>query len=356
MLAALVRAGAQEANDTAAERFRDRWTAASRIGTSGPVGDFSAVVGGDGRWVAVNRGMGRSNRMLYRDDDGWWKDVSGDFFQSEVWGVGWGRGVWLAVGARMIGDVVAGRLWASRHGVDWVPVATFPERANAPIPVLFSVAADGSRFVAVGSIILHSEDGVTWERPEYAPHVGLMDVTYGFPGFVAVGAGGTILRSQKGDVWERASHVPVEESFMAVAWGGDSYVAVGWAQAASRKWNGSSWEETPAAGSAILRSRDGDFWVLVDRAPLGVHLTGVAGGDGEWIAAGNLFCESESDDCDEQLGVLAQSLDGGDTWKFFGFPGRSWSDVAYDDSRFAVVGCRRDDDDNTCRAEIWLSE
>ena len=78
-----------------------------------------------------------------------------------------------------------------------------------------------------------SNDGDRWELASASDHEYLADesfqaVAWGGERFVAVGYDGTIMYSSDGDYWEPARATATVDVLWDVAWGGGRFVAVGW--------------------------------------------------------------------------------------------------------------------------------
>jgi hypothetical protein len=137
-----------------------------------------------------------------------------------------------------------------------------------PLPTanrLNGVAYGDGKYVAVGDLgtIIISTDGTNWSRVASHTKASLVGVACGDRGFVAVGEKGTILRSIHGVNWLRCPS-PTKTSLAAVTYAGGRFVAV---------------------GSAILSSVDGFHWVQHTNPAVYYPLTGIAYGNGQFVAA-----------------------------------------------------------------------
>ncbi|MEE8407790.1 MAG: hypothetical protein V3S32_11660 [Acidimicrobiia bacterium] len=141
-------------------------------------------------------------------------------------------------------DDNAAAVWTSVDGITWNRVphdeTVFGTGGN---PVMLSVTAGGPGLVAVGADYWPSEraetpvwtspDGFTWTRvPDDESFRGSMNgVTAGGSGLVAVGAEGMVWTSADGITWSR---VPNDDAVFGSDWvfrvtfGGPGFVAVGW--------------------------------------------------------------------------------------------------------------------------------
>jgi hypothetical protein len=190
-------------------------------------------------------------------------------------GIASGAGSYVAVGYRS--DVISGLsgvLLTSTNGSAWSAWAS-------PVPTeLLGVTYGNGRWVAVGydGVIVTSEDGLHWTtRRSGAAGQALSGIAYGDGQFVAVGTcwegcaaqSGTILTSEDGEYWT-STVVQGAPALSRVAFGNDRFVAVGGSES-----------DSPAL---IATSSNGQDWVA--RAQGTGRLTGVAFGDGVFVAAG----------------------------------------------------------------------
>lgn len=195
--------------------------------------------------------------------------------QSDLNGVAYGAGVFVAVGAE-------GAILRSADGAGW-------EHAVSPLPAdLHAVAWSGSRFVAVGTggTVLASLDGRAWTTSASAGTATLNGVASGPPGLVAVGAGGAIVMSADGTTWtSKASDV--KSALNAVTWAGDRFLAVGSNGTAVWSATGESWSRLASGTTEELVAVASDGTVAV---AVGRHT--VRGGPvaGPWTPSGGTNC------------------------------------------------------------------
>lgn len=269
--------------------------------------DLLAVIWDAGQFVAVgSAGTARSSDGIN------WESAAVGTTSTHLYDVTWGDGLYVASGTPgiftspdgltwtqrvqayqvnavtwtgeqfvAVGDAdVHGTksVWTSSSGTDWT------ERSNMDLPLLYGIASNGSRIVAVGGSselsglqpdIRTSEDAVSWssaqldltgEDPDgmgHKPARPLRDVVWAeeIGLFVAVGEG-YILTSSDGLEWSRRYSPVVVQ---AVEWNGARFLAVGEDRAAE--------------------SSDGIEWQETERLPGPVE--DVAFGAGRWVAVGN---------------------------------------------------------------------
>lgn len=196
--------------------------------------DFLDVCHANGTFVAGGRPTYTSDGVIWSSPDGvtWAQRWTGE---TEVHGICYGNGKWVAVGVGPIitstnlttwtergyppgalskvifaqglfvaigGGYVEPQIMTSPDGVTWTSRVT-----NARGPLL-SIAYANGRFVAVGSHtsgnageIITSTDGITWTRSPQEFTKALFSVTYGNSMFLAGGAYGLLLRSETGIDW-----------------------------------------------------------------------------------------------------------------------------------------------------------
>ncbi len=154
---------------------------------------------------------------------------------SELWGITYGSGKYVAVGI--------GTILYSYDGIAWVS-------ANSPTPdFLIDVTFAGDRFLAVGGTgdgtrydILTSFNGVDWSI-ESENSIFLNGVAYGNGTYVIVGEMATgVLTSKNGIDWKRTDPVQADYREIIFAENG-TFVAVG-------------------CGGIIITSTDGEDWTV----------------------------------------------------------------------------------------------
>ena len=290
------------------------WTVAS-LGVGAPDGGgaLGGIAWNGTRLVAVGlslSGFGGFDELIVHSTDGaTWTAASGT--SGSTFGrlsgyeeVAWGGGRFVAVGASFMASAsglrsMAGLIRHSTDGHTWTAatvaaasgggggVGTLDNR------VLYGVVWNGTRFVAVGSVIeldrtatggyrqvsgvvLSSPDGATWTTASIVE--GSSDfrgVTWGGRGrFVAVGSRngrGVIFHSADGATWTAASGVDDTSVLNGVTWGGGRFVAVG-----SQNGRG-----------VIFHSADGATWTAASGVDDTSVLDGVTWGGGRFVAVGS---------------------------------------------------------------------
>jgi len=205
-------------------------------------GPSAAAIASSGEWL-VAVGFGQA----FRSRDGIaWESQTLPSSESYLFGVAWGWDRFVAVGER--GAILTspdGRVWTDRSRPGW---DTFT-----------AVAFAAGRFVAVGTDVLSSADGVSWTPWLDKVGVRFINAVAGSgEEFVAVGDVESVLRSDDGLTWSKVdaglSDLPLDAWLGDVIWAGSQFVAVG---------NRSS---TLGTGGVVLRSPDGRVWTRVDVA------------------------------------------------------------------------------------------
>jgi hypothetical protein len=135
----------------------------------------------------------------------------------------------------------------SADGASWSYAKAGPNRH------LYSVAWNGSRYVAVGGAlsggILVSSDGATWSRRDRESWEPLLyDVAWNGNEFLAVGAEGRVLASADGESWDEGS-AGTSLDLHSLAWTGALWQAVGEDGFAAESADGRRWSPR-ASGSA----------------------------------------------------------------------------------------------------------
>lgn len=234
-----------------------------------------SVAGSGSVWLAVG-----SSGVILRSTDGlsWVKLVDP---------VGWVAGQLNAItwtGEEFVAVGATGGIVTTVDGLTW----------KAASAHLLDVASNGASYVAAGSDILWSADGLAWERSvwQHRSTDSLIGVTAYPGGYLAVGISegiGAVLRSTDGRTWDRSASFGVSPT--AVVWGGDRFVAVGYqgfvatspdgvewtvrnagvrSNFVSVTWDGARFYAlAPSFSGASARSRDGVTWETFDSSALG---------------------------------------------------------------------------------------
>ena len=292
------------------------WDTSGEVGGDGdPLPYLVSVAWGDDRFVAVGHWP---DSILHSPNGVEWQEARYRRYLSGLSDVIWDGNRFLAVGHHSIGY--------SRDGDNW-------RRArDAGEGQLHAVAWNGDRYVAVGldGLIMHSWDGELWSRAaDSATTETLNDVAWNGERFVAVGRHGAIVHSSDGDRWQPASRpaVPfrvaqpddrsnaIYYSFEGIAWNGKRFVAVGfdhrdhggtvvhsgdgdrWELAADHDylagehfsataWNGERFVAVSDRDGTIMHSADGDRWEPAHETATFDPLSGVAWGNGRFVAVG----------------------------------------------------------------------
>lgn len=264
--------------------------------------------------------------------------------------IDFGGGVIVAVGGNDEGVIVR-----STDGVVWIPV---DHAVHGP---LSSVTWTGSRFVAVGSSVLESEDGLVWRSISNGPALlPLVDVAGLGDRFIVIGSEASC--AEWDGEWIECSLPPTAETIVN---GEDAFVVVGgggawfsedagvWTQVSTEEWLG---DATGSGGNGQWDvSWDGErFWVL---CPAGLASSGdglnwtlkeiefpgwfsralPTNGDGTWILA---FSEQQ-DDWDD-LGVFRSGRRlGSGSWSFEEDTIQAWHGSAVSFDGVEVAAGRR---------------
>jgi hypothetical protein len=266
----------------------------------------------NGRFVAT----GNSGTILASEDGAAWEATSAGA-GTQVNGVAFGGGLYVAVGAPMAGGGAA-RILTSTD------LATWTDRSPAArLASLRRVAHAGGVFVATGSGVVTSSDGINWSCPVTPPAGAFAGGGLAWDGsrFLMAGAGGAILAASPGQVPCSASAWTAIASgatanLQGVAGSGAVAVAVG--RSGTALWSGDAVDWAPASpalppvhslfdvaygegvfvavgtdqeglqtGGLVLTSADGMAWAPQASATT-MGLMGVAYGDGAFVAVGNL--------------------------------------------------------------------
>lgn len=117
-----------------------------------------------------------------------------------------------------------------RAAIDWT-------QGTDLVGTFYAIVWNGTRFVAVGTRIAYSDDGIHWTLATTPDINTLQSVVWNGTGFVAVGTicrPGTcanIVHSSDGINWEAATMPPDSYHHLDdIAWSGSRFVAVGYSE------------------------------------------------------------------------------------------------------------------------------
>ena len=238
------------------------------------INGMSGVAYGNGRFVAVESGAWRQESRVYSSASGTTWQPSATMPASElpvIQRVDFGGGTFLAVGQEPNPSTAPGYHWlvmTSPDGVTWsrhsgptnsgesyyLNAATYgngvyvvagwsglpaqqglalistnltawTQVTGLPFSVVSGLAYGKGRFVAVGSSIATSSDGIMWTNQSPGVPSGLHAVAFGADSFVAVGEPQLILSSSDAVHWTQ--HPTSVDGLRGVTHGKGSFVAVG---------------------------------------------------------------------------------------------------------------------------------
>ena len=248
----------------------DRWVLAGDIGTilSGTAGAWAQAPGVPNsglRGIAARPGLvaasGTNGVVMTSPDGVAWQQA--DAATSEIL---WGG---TAVGSELWLSGRESAVIRSADGVTWSEVPTSPAPTDstvAPRPLLWQLASDGERIVAVGDFGAILEGTAAGLTAVASPTDEILrGVAFGAGRWVAVGSGGKVLYSGDGRGWNLGS-APTTVDLRGVAWTGSRFVAVG-------------------DQSTVISSKDGREW-RAEVTAMPCALLGVAYGGGRYVAVG----------------------------------------------------------------------
>jgi hypothetical protein len=225
--------------------------------------ELSAAGRGTSLYVAVGSAGHRARSL---DGRTWTNDVwepgAGLDDDQLLRGVGYGNGVYVAVGGSAVG-----RIMVSSDGIQW-------DEVSDDLGWIGSVAYGNGWFVAAGgnTRYLRSRNGREWVNKSNVNAGAFRDIVFGGGKFVAVGDSGRRIVTLDGEVWtDDQSGGPTLRS---VAWGDGVFVAVG-------------------DDARRIRSVDGITWTDDQRG--GFELTDVAWGNGRFVAVDGPFARVSTD-------------------------------------------------------------
>ncbi len=238
------------------------------------INGMSGVAYGNGRFVAVESGAWRRESRVYTSTSGASWQPSGTMPASDlpvIQRVYFGGGTFLAVGQEPNPTSAPGFHWlvmTSPDGVDWnrhsgptnsgesyylnaaaygngtyvvggwslnptpqglalisTNLTTWVPVSELPFSVVNGITYGRSIFVAVGSSIATSSDGIKWTNQSSGVSGGLSAAAFGADRFVAASDGGSLLSSTDGISWRQ--HSTSVDALGAVTYGNGSFVAVG---------------------------------------------------------------------------------------------------------------------------------
>lgn len=201
------------------------------------------VVHADGLWVAVGGGE-LTGRAAVSDDDGLsWALADVELPLAAV----------EAYGGQLYAVTYTGEVRTSADGLAWTVQQREPR-------IWRDLVAGPDRLVVVGDgALLSSVDGQQWISEELPDASQLVAVTWGPPGFVAVGVGGVRWHSPDGVSWTKTAEEG--SKLESVAWAGARFVAVGEGQT----WfspDGIGWAPGPDGPPGALQPHSGALYGL----------------------------------------------------------------------------------------------
>jgi hypothetical protein len=181
--------------------------------------------------------------------------VNNIFGNAQIWGIGYGNGKFVAVGA-------GGRMAAYSGGTGtWTAVLPGTRAGQSGFwdtDTIRAVAYGNGKFVAVGydAKMALSANGTDWSGWKESAFNGqsILAITYGNEKFVAAGGNGTIRYSNSGESkdWLNAQGTPFGgTSILGLAYGGNCFVAVGNEGKVAWSADGINWTAASYTGSNI---------------------------------------------------------------------------------------------------------
>jgi hypothetical protein len=244
-----------------------------------------SICAGSGAFVAVG-----FNGVILSSTDGtnWTKRTAGTILRP-VYGLAYGKGRYVAVGESY---GLHGQLITSTDGINWSDPITITGDSSATVDSVSFVHDVFIASVESENRIWISQDGLNWS-PTSTPYLNFPIVYQTiYANGLFVGAGGSayygaIVTSYDGTNWlEKTISFA---SLRSVAYANGQYVVVGGGIQNSQGVN-----EKP--GGIILMSPDGTNWTELDRVTPSGGLTGVAYGNGRFVAVasdGTVFVSSD---------------------------------------------------------------
>jgi hypothetical protein len=163
-----------------------------------------------------------------------------------------------------------GQIYTSANGVAWSDRTCRKANGAYCWGRLFDVTFGNGLFVAVGSGILTSPDGLNWTFGTLDYSEGIYSIAYGNGLFVAMGYDGSVLTSQNGIDWvisAKLTHTP--SGNRGIAFGNGLFVT--------------------ESNNAIVTSPDGIIWTARTSVDRQYVINDVAYGDGIFIAVGTRY-------------------------------------------------------------------
>jgi hypothetical protein len=272
----------------------------------------SSISYGNGRFVIGSNG----GTWTSTDGINW---MQGDLGTNNFGPITFGNDMFVGVGNYWIsyGEGVE-TIFVSQDGANWFQASMPVTITNVSIQ---SVTYANNIFVAVGSHILTSPDGINW-TVRYTNSRPLLTITFGRNGFVASGSGGTggpgaiLLNSPDGINWTQYSSTATTANLNDVAFGNGLFAAVGSGSYSSGGYS--------SGGTIIATSSDATTWTSHNFNGYG-FLNRVIYGGNQFVAVGNGGTILTSTN-----GINWSSRNPGVTYSLF--------DVAYGNGVYDVIG------------------
>ncbi|HMJ65951.1 MAG TPA: hypothetical protein VK615_11425 [Candidatus Binatia bacterium] len=238
-----------------------QWTARPVYQTIGGMPNtwFNAASFGNGSFVSVG---GQGAPIFTSRDATSWTNQYWNLGVDELFGMTYGSGRFVSVGASSTGYGVRAGIRTSDSGTTWSSIIPGPQAA------LRCVANGNGIWVAAGADLLTSSDGLNWTSRSYAPAGTLYAATFGQGRFVLAGDTGGTITSTNGIDWTFNPAFASSQIF-GLAFGNNEFMAVGkrgnngvmWTS-----WDGATWTQSGTA-SAPLRAvtyANGSFTAVGD--------------------------------------------------------------------------------------------
>jgi hypothetical protein len=243
------------------------------------------MIGETGMFVAV----GQAGKIGTSTDGITWTPVENTSFgTTNVLGVGYGNGVFVAVGVGKLCWSNNGTTWNLKGGGD--TNSGFASGANIN-GIAWGGPEDGKKFVAVGAngrMSYSENDGKNWTKIDAGTESNqsqftsesILSIVYGGPAgeekFIAVGVNGKMAASTDGITWTSPQTISdwTGNNIRSITWGAGQFIAAGGKQSSG----------APGDGKIIV-SPDGTNWTPVDITENSAKIFwGIAYGEGRFVA------------------------------------------------------------------------
>ncbi len=198
-------------------------------------GAVTGIAYGNNRYVAIT-----GSKILVSTDGMKWSERANYYHSGSNYAIAYGNGKFILTdggGSKGKSSIIQ----VSTDGISWEKAAFKPKSSNRKRPYLSGIIYAGDRFIAAGSGIYASPDGLDWQQEAGVADTSLNAIAYGDNGYVAIGKSGNIVISSDGKSWKIIKSSILDDLYV-ITYGSEKYIAVGRGGAMIISSDGVKWE------------------------------------------------------------------------------------------------------------------